>query len=198
MSIYNNIKLTAPPTRLNDGSTFPSLDSGSLEQVTTMAPIIGSFRGKLDNSIGAGTYIPLRITPPRSVSTIAGPPSYPYNTIQIKGIVLKEQSSINNNLTLTTGFEILGNLTNPYSPPFSTHFLITTPYQVLPGEQVQFPIVGDNNLHPLPYGGTFNINSPFSEISIVFNNEEIRLQFNKNANREFDNPFFVRGQYLLL
>ena len=190
MSIYNNIKLTAPPQRLNNGSSVPSLDSGSLEQVTTMAPLMGSFRGILRNRAG-DFYIPFKITPPRSTSTIAGPPSYPYNTLHVKGIVLKEQSDfVDAGGTVTTGFECWTAITNPYSG--NTNLLLTD-------ENVMFfPTVGYNNIHPNPVNVTFSENSPIQTVQAFWNVNNIVFGLQVNSNLESNEPFFIKGQYLLL
>lgn len=198
MSIYNNIKLTSPPVRLDDGSLVPPLDSGSLEQVATMAPIMGSFRGILNNNIG-GTYQSFKITPPRTTSTIAGPPSYPYNTLHIKGIVLKEQTSYSGaGGTLTTGFEYWTAITNPYFPLASINVPLTSPSSF--GENTMiFPSIGANNLHPLPVNdASFANNSPIQNITVNWFADYIRFVFSTNSNLESNEPFFIKGQYLLL
>jgi len=201
MSIYNNIKLTAPPVRLDDGSPVPSLDSGSIEQVATMAPIMGSFRGILRDNVG-GNYISFKITPPRPTSTIAGPPSYPYNTVHIKGIALKEQESYTaSGGTLTTGFEYWTAITNPYFPLASINFPLTSPSPntVFSENTVIFPSTGANNLHPIPINDvTFPDNSPIQNITATWDSEQIIFSFQTNSNLENFEPFFIKGQYLLL
>lgn len=197
MSIYNNIKLTSPPVRLDDGSLVPSLDSGSLEQVATMAPIIGSFRGVLRNNVGV-SYISFKITPPRTTSTIAGPPSYPYNTLHVKGIVLKEQTSYSGaGGTLTTGFEYWTAITNPYFPLILTNILLTSPSSFSENTMI-FPSTGANNLHPAPVtNASFANNSPIQSVEASWDADNIRFSFQTN-NLESNEPFFIKGQYLLL
>jgi len=197
MSIYNNIKLTAPPVRLDDGTLVPPLDSGSAEQVATMAPIMGSFRGVLRNNVG-GSYISFIITPPRTTSTIVGPPSYPYNTLYVKGITLKEQTSyLGSGGTLTTGFEYWTAITNPYWPLISSNFTLTSPSAFSENTMI-FPSVSENNLHPIPVNGTFFNNSPIQSVNAVWDVDNIRFSFQTNGNLESNEPFFVKGQYLLL
>jgi hypothetical protein len=198
MSIYNNIKLTSPPVRLNDESTVPSLDSGSAEQVATMAPIMGSFRGILKNNVG-GTYQSFKITPPRTTSTIAGPPSYPYNTLHVKGIVLKEQTSYSGaGGTLTTGFEYWTAITNPYFPLASINVPLTSPSS-FDENTIIFPSIGANNLHPLPVNNaSFANNSPIQSVNATWVTDHIRFSFQGNSNLESNEPFFIKGQYLLL
>lgn len=197
MSIYNNIKLTAPPVRLNDGSLVPSLDSGSAEQVATMAPIMGSFRGILKNNVG-GAYQSFKITPPRTTSTIAGPPSYPYNTLHIKGIALKEQSNFaNSGGVVTTGFEYWTAITNPYFPVLFTNILLTSPSSFSENTMI-FPSTGANNLHPVPVANvSFANNSPIQSVDATWDADNIRFSFQTN-NLESNEPFFIKGQYLLL
>ena len=198
MSIYNNIKLIAPPVRLDDGSLVPSLDSGSVEQVATMAPIMGSFRGILKNNVG-GSYISFKITPPRTTSTIAGPPSYPYNTLHVTGIALKEQANYSSaGGTLTTGFEYWTAITNPYWSLISSNYPLTSP-STFDENTMIFPSVGENNLHPIPLSNiTFSDNSPIQGISAVWNGDEIVFSFQTNGQLESNEPFFIKGQYLLL
>lgn len=198
MSIYNNIKLTSPPVRLDDGSFVPSLDSGSAEQVATMAPIMGSFRGALRNRVGV-SYISFKITPPRTTSTIAGPPSYPYNTLHVKGIVLKEQTSYSGaGGTLTTGFEYWTAITNPYWSLISSNFLLTSPSS-FDENTIIFPSIGANNLHPFPVNNaSFANNSPIQSVIATWLPDFIRFSFQINSNLESNEPFFIKGQYLLL
>ncbi len=195
MSIYNNIKLTAPPLRLNNGSTVPSLDSGSLEQVATMAPIMGCFRGILKDDVGQ-TYLSFKITPPRTTSTIEGPPSYPYNTLHLKGIALKEQESYLASGTVTVGFEYWTSITNPFWPLGNINFPLNT--EDFNENIAIFPSVGDNNLHPTPVSVTFANNSPFQSIGANWSGDSIIISLGTNDNRTSQEPFFIKGQYLLL
>ena len=175
MSIYNNIKLTAPPVRLDDGSLVPSLDSGSAEQVATMAPIMGSFRGVLRDIGGGGAYQSFKITPPRTTSTIAGPPSYPYNTLHIKGIALKEQTSYGGSGgTLTTGFEYWTAITNPYWSLISSNFLLTSPSS-FDENTIIFPSIGANNLHPIPVDNPSFFNNLYHNHRIHQNRKSLFL-----------------------
>ena len=201
MSIYNNIKLTAPPIRVGDDPDLvPPLDSGSLEQVATMAPIMGSFRGILNNN--NGEYLPFIITPPRSVNTLVGTSAtYPYNTLHLKGIALKEQQTFQSSGgTITTGFEYWTAITNPYIPLLNINLPIASVDQ-----SVFFPTIGANDTHPLSPNVTPSNNSPIQSVSADWNgngstitSDSIILNFLPNPNLENFEPFFIKGQYLLL
>ena len=186
MSIFNNIKLTSPLIRTGNAEGTPSLDSGSLEQVATMAPIMGSFRATLKGDVG-GVYIPLKITPPRTTNSYY-PATYPYNTIRLKGIALKEQTPSTS--TVTTGFDVWTNISNPFIADIVEVEAVST-------DIIQFPIVGANDTFPLPSGATFTDNSPYDQILAFWvAGGDLRLDFQKSL--QTDEPYFIRGTYLLL
>lgn len=186
MSIYNNIKITSPPIRLPNGDVVPSLDSGSLEEVATMAPIMGSFRATLKGNSG-GVYIPLEINPPRTTNSYF-PATYPYNTMHIKGIALKEQTPFNVDTTITAGFDVWTNISNPYFMG-----IVNLPDSV--NDVSQYPIVSANDASPLPSGYGFE-NAPYTSIIPTWDGEGIRLTFQQSS--QVTTPYFIRGQYLLM
>lgn len=185
MSIFNNIKLTSPLIRVGSTENIPPLDSGSLEQVATMAPIMGSFRATLKNEVG-GVYISLKITPPRTTNSYY-PATYPYNTIRLKGIALKEQTP--STTTVTTGFDVWTNISNPFIANIIALETIST-------DIIQFPIVGANNAFPLQSGATFTDNSPYNQILVSWSGDGLRLDFQDSL--QTNEPYFIRGTYLLL
>ena len=61
-----------------------------------------------------------------------------------------------------------------------------------------FPSTGVNNLHPTPVtNASFANNSPIQSIEASWVADSIRFAFQTN-NLESNEPFFIKGQYLLL
>jgi hypothetical protein len=192
MSTYNNIKfLTGASSGSLTGETF------------TYEPITGAFRSKIDwDGQSNSAIILFSIDIPRTPEDIQGNTSYPYNSLFIKCIVLKEQSPSNSTTfpVATTGYSGWFTISNPYED---------SPQALPPGNYTaqtpstnvftQFPIVGTNYTEPTNGIELTNANAPIFQpgISVSFPN---RLNvFANGVNATFPYaPFFIKGQYLLV
>lgn len=193
MSFYNNIKFIA----------------GTLTGSNNTAdPIMGAFRSRIEYDTAASA-VPVKILdifPPVPSSSTSIMFSFPYSSLFLKLIVLKEQSSTLDTTTpiATTGYDCWFQITNPYenNPNFGfppTHVL----HKTLDIDTFsQFPIVGANwnsvgisNPVELTYSG----NSPID--SLTLNNflfpPRYTLVAQPNITKDED-PFFIKGQYLLI
>jgi len=201
MGIYNNIKFIS---NSRSGSITPLTGS-------TADPIMGAFRSAVVYT--PNNPIPIMIAQFNSLNSMSDPYGYPYNTLHLKGLILKENTPSNaySPSIAPNGFEVLFNINTSQNFLTGTNLLYNITYATSLGDQSETqdlitltPPIGENYstiTNGVQLNQANNGTLDISQLNINFdiNNNGIRMLINQNPNMpSFLSPFFVKGQYLLI